>query len=56
MKKIEQRALVCRILALLLAAGLIVLTNYVPKVKGLHPIVFIGLSAVVGIVFGFAGA
>ena len=41
---------------LLLAAALIVLTNYVPKVKGLHPIVFIGLSAVVGIVFGFAGA
>ena len=38
------------------AAALIVLTNYVPKVKGLHPIVFIGLSAVVGIVFGFAGA
>lgn len=41
---------------LLLAAALIVLTNYVPKVKGLHPIVFIGLSAVVGVVFGFAGA
>ena len=41
---------------LLLAAALLVLTNYVPKVKGLHPIVFIGLSAVVGVVFGFAGA
>ena len=41
---------------LLLAALLIVLTNYVPKVKGFHPIVFIGLSAVVGVVFGFAGA
>lgn len=41
---------------LLLAAVLLVLTNYVPKVKGLHPIVFIGLSAVVGVVFGFAGA
>ena len=41
---------------LLLAVLLIVLTNYVPKVKGLHPIVFIGLSAVVGVVFGFAGA
>ena len=41
---------------LLLAALLLVLTNYVPKVKGLHPIVFIGLSAVVGVVFRFAGA
>nr|WP_325213142.1 chromate transporter [uncultured Oscillibacter sp.] len=42
---------------LLLAAVLIVLTNFAPKkVTGLHPIVFIGLSAVVGVVFGFAGA
>ena len=42
---------------LLLAALLIVLTNFAPKkVTGLHPIVFIGLSAVVGIVFRFAGA
>ena len=41
---------------LLVAAVLLVLTNWVPKVKGLHPIVFIGLSAVVGVVFGFAGA
>lgn len=41
---------------LLLAAALLVLTNYIPKVKDLHPIVFIGLSAVVGVVFGFAGA
>jgi len=41
---------------LLLAAALLVLTNWVPKVKKLHPIVFIGLSAVVGVVFGFAGA
>ena len=40
---------------LLLAALLIVLTNCVPKVKGFHPIVFIGLSAAAGIVFGFAG-
>lgn len=38
---------------LLLAALLLVLTNYVPKVKDLHPIVFIGLSAVAGVVFGF---
>ena len=42
---------------LLLAALLIVLTNFAPKkVTGLHPIVFIGLSAVVGVAFGFAGA
>ncbi|MCI8330168.1 MAG: chromate transporter [Oscillibacter sp.] len=41
---------------LALAALLLVLTNWVPKVKGLHPIVFIALSAAVGIVFGFAGA
>ena len=42
---------------LLLAAALIVLTNFAPKkVTGLHPIVFIGLSAVVGVAFGFAGA
>ena len=45
-----------RVQGLALAAALIVLTNYVPKVKSLHPIVFIGLSAVVGVVFGFAGA
>ena len=41
---------------LLLAALLIALTNYVPKVKKLHPIVFIGLSAAAGIAFGFGGA
>lgn len=41
---------------LLLAAVLLALTNWVPKVKDLHPIVFIGLSAVVGVMFGFAGA
>lgn len=41
---------------LLLAALLLALTNWVPRVKGLHPIVFIGLSAVVGVVFRFAGA
>ncbi len=34
-----------------LAAVLWCLTNVVKKTKGLHPIVFIGLSAVVGIVF-----
>jgi chromate transporter len=40
---------------LALAAVLLVLTNWVKKVKDLHPIVFIGLSAVVGVVFHFAG-
>ena len=35
-----------------LAAVLWVLTNKVEKTKNLHPIVFIGLSAVVGIVLG----
>ena len=41
---------------LLLAAVLLVLTNWVKPVKNWHPIMFIALSAVVGIVFGFAGA
>ncbi len=36
---------------LALAVVLWLLTNVVPKVKKLHPIVFIGFSAVVGIVF-----
>lgn len=40
--------------ALLLAAALLVLTNWVKPTKNLHPIVFIGLSAVVGVVFQFA--
>lgn len=38
---------------LLLAGVLLVLTNWVKPVKGLHPIVFIGFSAVVGILFEF---
>lgn len=41
---------------ILLAAVLLVLTNYVKPVKNLHPIVFIAFSAAVGIVFRFAGA
>lgn len=41
--------------ALLLAAVLIVLTNFVKQTKKLHPVVFIALSAVVGIVFHFGG-
>ncbi|MBQ1703068.1 MAG: chromate transporter [Oscillospiraceae bacterium] len=39
-----------------LAAVLIVLTRFLKPTKKLHPIVFIALSAVVGIVFRFAGA
>ena len=39
----------------ILAAILLVLTRKVKQTKDLHPVVFIALSAVVGIVFGFAG-
>lgn len=42
--------------SILLAAVLLVLTNYVKPVKDLHPIVFIAFSAVVGVAFRFAGA
>lgn len=38
---------------LVLAAVIVVLTNFVPKVKKFHPIVFIALAAAVGIVFKF---
>ena len=38
---------------IILAAVLWVLTNKVEKTKKLHPIVFIGISALVGIVFQF---
>jgi len=40
---------------LALAALLLALTNWVKPTKNLHPIVFIALSAVVGILFGFTG-
>ena len=40
---------------LALFAAVWVLTNLVRQTKGWHPIVFIALSAVAGIVFGFAG-
>ena len=40
---------------LALAAMLLVLSTWVKKKKKLHPIVFIALSAVVGVAFGFAG-
>ena len=41
--------------AIVLAAVLWVLTNKVKQTKKLHAIVFIAVSAVVGIIFGFAG-
>lgn len=39
--------------AIALAAVLLVLTRWVPKVKNWHPIVFIGISAVVGVLLKF---
>ena len=42
--------------ALALAALLLVLTNWVKPVKNWHPIVWILISAVVGVVFRFGGA
>lgn len=41
--------------AVILAVALWVLTNVVKPTKKLHPVVFIAASAVVGIVFSFAG-
>lgn len=43
-----------RLPQLALAAVLLVLTNWVKPVKDWHPIVFIGISAVAGILFGFS--
>lgn len=43
-----------RLPQLALAAVLLVLTNWVKPVKDWHPIVFIGISAAVGILFGFS--
>ncbi len=37
--------------ALILSLAIFALTNYVPKVKKLHPIAFVAFAAVVGIVF-----
>ena len=39
--------------ALILAAVLLIATRYIKKLKGLHPIVFILASAVIGIVLSF---
>ena len=41
--------------ALALAAVILVLTNWVKPTKNLHPIIFIVISAVVGVVFHFGG-
>ena len=41
--------------ALALAAVLLVLTNWVKPTRDLHPIIFIVISAVVGVVFHFGG-
>ena len=42
--------------ALILAAALFFFSFVWKKTNGLHPIIFIGISAVVGVVFRFAGA
>ena len=42
--------------AVVLAAVLVVLTRFIDRTKKLHPIIFIGASAIVGIIFSFAGA
>lgn len=42
--------------AIILAVLLLVLTRWFKPTKKLHPVVFIAFSAVVGIVFSFAGA
>ena len=41
--------------AVILAAVVLVLSNWVKVTKKWHPIVFIGISAVVGVVFRFGG-
>ena len=41
---------------IVLAAVLLVLTRWVKYTRNWHPIVFIGISALVGVVFRFAGA
>lgn len=41
--------------AVVLAALLLFFTRYFKKTKGLHPIIFILVSAVIGVVFKFAG-
>ena len=50
-----ERGQIFNLPALALAAVLLVLTNWVKKGKEWHPIVFIGLTAVVGVIFHFGG-
>lgn len=42
--------------AVVLALCLIVLTRFIPQTKKVHPIIWIGLSALIGIIFHFGGA
>lgn len=42
--------------SLILVVILYILTNNIKQTKKLHPVIFIAASAVVGILFGFAGA
>ena len=42
--------------AVLLAVLLLVVTRVIPQTKKLHPVIWIALSALLGIVFSFAGA
>ena len=52
---LEKGAGLLNLPGLILAAVLLIFTNRVKATKNLHPIVFIGFSAVVGIVAGAAG-
>jgi Chromate transport protein ChrA len=54
--KAHQWTYVVDIKTVILAAVLLVLTNNVKKTKGLHPVVFLAASAIIGIVFKLAGA
>lgn len=40
---------------IILAAILLILSNFVPKTKKMHPLVWIACSAVIGIIFHFGG-
>ena len=54
-KKLNWKPVWFAVTAAVLAAVLLVLTNWVKFTKKWHPIVFIGLSAAVGVVFQFGG-
>ena len=54
-KKLNWKPVWFAVAAAVLAAVLLVLTNWVKFTKKWHPIVFIGLSAAVGVVFRFGG-